>query len=119
MYRSFALELLYAPFSICMLSVENIRKHILDLQFTTRAAMRIEDFVMTEEELAKRELEYQNAPSATEEEVANISDEYGSGCFLSTYSFRDIVLDQDTLWICGRVNRIGGNAYRSLFFSTD
>jgi len=90
--------------------VENIRKHILDLQFTTRAAMRIEDFVMTEEELAERERKYENIPAATQEEVEKVSNDLGSGCFLSTYTFRDIVLDQDTLWICGRVNRMGGNA---------
>merc|ERR1719229_2231115 len=38
----------------------------------------------------------------------DVSDERGSGCFLSTMSMRECVLDAEPMWLCGRVDRSGG-----------
>jgi len=103
-------QILFKEVLIDKARLQNIRKHILDLQFSRRAAMRIEKFTMTESEIVQREASRANLPELTEEQLQEISNEEGSGCFLSTYTLRDIVRDQDTLWICGYVDRRGGSA---------
>ena len=82
--------------------LQEIRQHILDLHFRKKHAKRIEKLVLTDEQLAKRQEIYDQIELPQEKDCQNITDEIGTGCYLSTLSKRECVLDGDPLWICGR-----------------
>ena len=90
--------------------MQEIRQHVLDLHFAKKHAKRLSKLVLTDEQLASRQAKYDDIETPTEEDCKDIDDEVGSGCYLSTLSKRECVLDADPLWICGRVNRIRGVA---------
>merc|ERR1712130_568651 len=66
--------------------------------------------VMTDNQLAQRQKKYEQIKAPTIEECKNISNGYGSGCYLSTLTKRECVMDAEPLWVCGRVDRCGGAA---------
>lgn len=90
--------------------MQEIRQHILDLHFNKKHEKRISKLVMTDDQLAQRQAQYDQIEAPKEEDCKEISDEVGSGCYLSTLSKRECVMDADPLWICGRVSRYGGAA---------
>merc|ERR1719229_1698514 len=88
--------------------MQEIRQHILDLHFNKKHAKRISKLVLTDEQLAQRQAAYRKIVAPSAEECKEIEDEWGSGCYLSTLSKRECVIDAEPLWVCGRVNRSGG-----------
>eukprot|EP01083_Nonionella_stella_P013772 38730_1 len=90
--------------------MQEIRQHILDLHFRKKHAKRMEKLILTDEQLTKRQEMYDNIAIPTEMECEDITDEIGTGCYLSTCSFREIAVEGDSLWMTGRVHRSGGVA---------
>jgi len=93
--------------------LEEIRQHVVALHFSRGAAKRANRLAMDEEQLRKRDAfirKKKNANKPEEKQIADLSDDIGSGCFLSCISLRECAADCDSLWICGRVNRDGGLA---------
>ena len=88
--------------------MQEIRQHILDLHFKKKHAKKVDRLVLSEAQLEKRQQMYDEIEAPTESECADVTDARGSGCFLSTLSRRECVLDAEPLWICGRVDRSGG-----------
>ena len=88
--------------------MQEIRQHILDLHFKKKHQKRIDRLVLSDTQLARRQQMYDRIEAPKEEDCMDVTDEMGSGCFLSTMSMRECVLDAEPLWICGRVDRSGG-----------
>ena len=90
--------------------MQEIRQHILDLHFSKKHANRLTKLILNGEQLLKRQALYDKAQATVlgEDELKQVTDEVGSGCFLSTMSLRDCSEDCEPLWLCGRVNRSGG-----------
>eukprot|EP01084_Bolivina_argentea_P251173 421158_1 len=88
--------------------MQEIRQHILDLHFRKTHARRISRLVLTDSQLAKRQEIYADIELPQKENCISITNEIGTGCYLSTLSKQECVLYGDPLWICGRVNRSGG-----------
>jgi len=90
--------------------MQEIRQHILDLHFRKTHQKNINRLVLSDEQLADRQRKYDAIQAPKEEDCMDITDDTGSGCFLSTMTRRECVVDAEPLWICGRVNRSGGAA---------
>jgi len=90
--------------------IQEIRQHILDLHFRKKHAKRMEKLILSDEQLARRQQMYDRIVMPTEQECTDITDEIGSGCYLSTLSLREVAMEGDSLWMCGRVSRAGGVA---------
>jgi len=89
--------------------VQEMRQHILDLHFKKKHQKRFNKLILSEEQLAQRQRQYDDIEKMPEgERCLDVTDEAGSGCFLSTLSKRECVVDAEPLWICGRVDRSGG-----------
>ena len=88
--------------------MQEIRQHILDLHFKKTHQKRANRLALSDEQLAKRQQMYDDIEAPEERECMDITDEMGSGCFLSTMTRRECVGDAEPLWICGRVDRSGG-----------
>lgn len=91
--------------------IEEIRQHILNLHYTKKHTKRINKLILTDEQLEYRQELYQQTlkyykPRPIDCEY--FSNEFGSGCYLSTFTFKELALDGDPLWLCGYVNRTGG-----------
>jgi len=74
--------------SVCFY-FQSIRQHVVNLHFKGRAAKRAEKLAMDDSQLQQRDefiqsIKESNQP--TEKEVENITDDIGSGCFLSCLS---------------------------------
>lgn len=105
-----ALKDLLAEITTGQTRMQEIRQHILDLHFSKKHANRMTKLILNDEQLAKRQALYDKAQATElgEDELKALSDEVGSGCFLSTMTRRDCAEDCQALWLCGRVNRAGG-----------
>ena len=90
--------------------IQEIRQHILDLHFRKKHAKRMEKLILTDEQLRIRQEMYDKIVIPTEEDCKDITDEIGTGCYLSTLSFREVAEEGDSLWMCGRISRSGGVA---------
>jgi len=88
--------------------LEEIRRHIVDLHYKAKHAKNVERLMMTDAEIMRREKRKKAAILPSEEEIANLDDSDGSGCFLQTTSLKEIAADGDMLWLVGRVHREGG-----------
>jgi hypothetical protein len=88
--------------------MQEIRQHILDLHFKKKHKKNVSRLVLSDEQLAARQQMYDDIVAPKEEDCMEITDGIGSGCFLSTLSKRECVVDAEPLWICGRVDRSGG-----------
>eukprot|EP01084_Bolivina_argentea_P133555 235689_1 len=91
--------------------MKEIKQHILHLHFSKKHAKRMNKLILTSEQLIMRQEMYDNIQidlKLKEENIINLSNELGSGCFLSTMTLKDCALDGQSLWLCGRVNRSGG-----------
>merc|ERR1719471_2531523 len=88
--------------------MQEIRQHILDLHFNKVHAKRVSKLVLTDDQLAQRQAAYRKIVAPSAEECKEIDDGWGSGCYLSTLSKRECVIDAEPLWMCGRLNRTGG-----------
>jgi len=90
--------------------MQEIRQHILDLHFRKTHQKRIDKLILSDEQLAERQRIYDAIEAPKEEDCKDISNEMGSGCYLSTLTKRECVVEAEPLWICGRVDRSGGAA---------
>eukprot|EP01084_Bolivina_argentea_P061062 111597_1 len=89
--------------------MQEIRQHILDLHFSKKHAKRLNKLILTDEQLMKRQQMYDNIRGLEEtDDIGDLSDELGCGCFLSTMTLKECAMDGQALWLCGRVNRSGG-----------
>ena len=79
-----------------------------DLHFKKKHQKSVNRLVLSEEQLAKRQQMYDDIEAPKAAACSEITDALGSGCFLSTLSRRECVVDAEPLWIYGRVDRSGG-----------
>jgi len=106
------LKSLVREITLGRMRLQEIRQHVLDLHFKKKHAKSANRLVLSDAQLERRQKDYEKGlslkPSA--EECRNVSNAVGSGCYLSTLSRRECVMDGEPLWMVGRVDRSGGAA---------
>merc|ERR1719300_2061015 len=81
--------------------LQEIRQHVLDLHFKKKHAKSANRLVLSDAQLERRRNDYAKGlslkPSAAE--CVGVSNAVGSGCYLSTLSRRECVMEGEPLWM--------------------
>ena len=100
------IKTLIREITIGQVRIQEIRQHILDLHYKKSHSKRIKQLILTNDQILSRQAAQQQALKnylPTMDECKELTNEFGTGCYLSTMTLKEVVLDGEPLWICGQV----------------